>query len=66
MMWRELSDGSLICPVRAPPPLILTTQWIVCPHDHLRQRKVRVFLDWLRNERDLAGYSSAEPIKAIV
>jgi hypothetical protein len=27
---------------------------------------VRVFLDWLRNERDLAGYSSAEPIKAIV
>jgi LysR family transcriptional regulator, glycine cleavage system transcriptional activator len=66
MMWREISDGSLICPVRAPPQLMLTTQWIVCPHDHLRQGKVRVFLDWLRKERDLAGYSSLNPNKAIV
>ncbi len=54
MMWREMKDGTLICPVAAPPPLVLTTQWIVCPHDHLRQHKVRVFLDWLRAERDLA------------
>ncbi len=54
MMWRELISDALICPVRDPSPLIMTTQWIVCPHDHLRQRKVRVFLDWLRAERDLA------------
>lgn len=54
MMWRELASGLLICPVRNPPPLVMTTQWIVCPHDHLRQRKVRVFLDWLRAERDRA------------
>ena len=55
MMWRELGNGTLVCPIRNPPPLMLTTQWIVCPHDHLRQRKVRIFLDWLRRERDLAG-----------
>jgi DNA-binding transcriptional LysR family regulator len=54
MMWRELSSGLLTCPVRDPPPLMMTTQWIVCPHDQLRQRKVRVFLDWLRRERDAA------------
>jgi LysR family transcriptional regulator, glycine cleavage system transcriptional activator len=28
------------------------TQWIVCPRDHLRRRKVQLFLDWLRQERD--------------
>jgi hypothetical protein len=30
----------------------LSTQWIVCPHGHLRHRKTRTFLDWLRRERD--------------
>jgi hypothetical protein len=29
-----------------------TAQWIVCPRDHLRRRKVQLFLDWLRQERD--------------
>lgn len=52
MMWRELSDGRLICPVASPHQIALTTQWIVCPRDHLRHRKVRIFLDWLRQERD--------------
>ncbi|WP_426413416.1 LysR substrate-binding domain-containing protein [Bradyrhizobium ganzhouense] len=52
MMWRELEAGMLTCPVRHPPAITLTTQWIVCPRDHLRQRKVRLFLDWLRAERD--------------
>jgi DNA-binding transcriptional LysR family regulator len=52
MMWRELKNGTLACPVRDPPAVTLTTQWIVCPRDHLRQRKVRLFLDWLRAERD--------------
>lgn len=51
MMWRELRDGALICPVRNPPRVSLTTQWIVCPFDHLHKAKVRLFLDWLRAER---------------
>ncbi len=52
MMERELRDGRLVCPVADPPPLRIVTQWIVCPRDHLRQKKVRLFLDWLRAERD--------------
>lgn len=51
MMWRELRDGRLVCPVRAAPVFELTTQWIVCPFDYLRKAKVQLFLDWLRQER---------------
>jgi LysR family glycine cleavage system transcriptional activator len=51
MMWREIREGRLICPVRQPPEVVRTTQWIVCPNERLRQRKVRVFLDWLRAAR---------------
>jgi LysR family transcriptional regulator, glycine cleavage system transcriptional activator len=51
MMWRELRDGTLVCPVRNPPRVTLTTQWIVCPFDHLHKAKVRLFLEWLRAER---------------
>lgn len=51
MMWRELRSGSLVCPVANPPRVMLTTQWIVCPFDHLHRAKVRLFLDWLRAER---------------
>lgn len=52
MMERELRDGRLACPVEDPPSVRIVTQWIVCPRDHLRQKKVRLFLDWLRAERD--------------
>ncbi|MER9712782.1 LysR substrate-binding domain-containing protein [Mesorhizobium sp. M0174] len=52
MMERELRDGRLVCPVTNPPSVRIVTQWIVCPRDHLRQKKVRLFLDWLRAERD--------------
>ena len=52
LAWRELRDGRLVCPVKNPPEVTLTTQWIVCPHGHLRHRKTRTFLDWLRGERD--------------
>lgn len=52
MMWRELRDTLLVCPVRSPPAVSRMTQWITCPHDHLRHRKVRAFLEWLRVERD--------------
>jgi LysR family transcriptional regulator, glycine cleavage system transcriptional activator len=53
MMWRELRDGVLICPVVNPPRVTLTTQWILCPFDHLHRAKVRLFLDWLRAERSV-------------
>lgn len=53
MMWSELATGRLVCPVREPPPVSLTTQWLLCPHEHLRHKKVRAFLDWVREERDL-------------
>ncbi|CAN7255596.1 LysR substrate-binding domain-containing protein [Aminobacter aminovorans] len=53
MMERELRQGSLVCPIAEPPPVRIVTQWIVCPRDHLRQKKVRLFLDWLREERAL-------------
>jgi len=52
MMQDELTSGQLICPVENPPDLRITTQWIVCPRDHLRQTKVRQFMEWLRGERD--------------
>jgi LysR family transcriptional regulator, glycine cleavage system transcriptional activator len=51
MMWRELKEGTLICPVRNPPECKLTTQWVVCPFENLRKAKVQLFLDWLREER---------------
>jgi LysR family transcriptional regulator, glycine cleavage system transcriptional activator len=53
MMWRELRDGALVCPIPDPPPASRVTQWLVCPHDRLRQRRVRAFLDWVQAERDL-------------
>lgn len=52
MMQDELKNGRLVCPIKTPPELRIVTQWIVCPRDHLRQKKVRQFLDWLREERD--------------
>ena len=52
MTERETACGALIRPVRDAPEIRLVTQWVVCPRDHLRQRKVRLFLDWLRAERD--------------
>ena len=51
MMWRELCAGSVVCPVKSPPPIQLTTQWIVCPLDHLHKRKVKTFIDWLHLEQ---------------
>ena len=52
MMGNEIDSGRLVCPVASPPVVQITTQWIVCPRDHLRQKKVRIFLDWLRLERE--------------
>jgi DNA-binding transcriptional LysR family regulator len=52
MTERETDRGTLVRPVRDAPDIRLVTQWIVCPRDRLRQKKVRLFLDWLRGERD--------------
>lgn len=60
MMERELTAGLLVSPLVDVPEVRLTTQWIVCPADHLRQRKVRVFIDWLREERQRWAASVAE------
>jgi LysR family glycine cleavage system transcriptional activator len=51
MAWRELASGALICPISNPPLVSMTTQWIVCPHDHLRRGKNLAFLDWVRAQR---------------
>jgi LysR family transcriptional regulator, glycine cleavage system transcriptional activator len=61
MMWRELRDGLLVCPIANPPDISLTTQWIVCPHDHLRHSKVRAFIAWVKKECD-AWAAQAVPI----
>jgi LysR family transcriptional regulator, glycine cleavage system transcriptional activator len=70
MMWRELRDGLLICPMADPPERSLVTQWIVCPHDHLRHSKVRTFIAWLKKECEVWAESargvSASPAGAIV
>ncbi|MFE1599435.1 LysR substrate-binding domain-containing protein [Methylobacterium sp. ID0610] len=52
MLWGALREGRLVCPVREPPRITLVTQWVTCPPEYLRHRKVRVFLDWIRQERD--------------
>ena len=52
MMWRELRDGTLVCPVADPPPVTLVSQWLVCPRDHLRHAKVRAFIAWVKKESD--------------
>jgi len=52
MMWSELKTGRLVCPVRNPPALSLTTQWVTCPPDHLRLGKVKTFLAWLMHQRE--------------
>lgn len=45
---RELASGRLVCPVPDARPIAVRAHWIVCPHKHLRMRKVESFLAWLR------------------
>ena len=61
MMWRELRDGLLICPVANPPETSLITQWVVCPHDRLRHSKVRAFIAWLKEECEAWSAESMKP-----
>ncbi|CAH0342456.1 LysR substrate-binding domain-containing protein [Rhizobium sp. CECT 9324] len=63
MMGEEIKTGRLVCPVVSPPVVRIVTQWIVCPRDHLRQKKVRLFLEWLRAERDI--WQQAHPLGAL-
>ncbi|WP_090159239.1 LysR substrate-binding domain-containing protein [Loktanella sp. DSM 29012] len=50
MMGQDLKDGRLVVPVRTPPEMLVTTQWLVCPHTHMRRSRVRTFFDWIRAE----------------
>lgn len=50
MMERELKSGQLVVPLRDVPILRVTTQWLVCPHANLRRRRVKRFLDWVRDQ----------------
>jgi LysR family transcriptional regulator, glycine cleavage system transcriptional activator len=52
MMSGELASSALVCPVRDPPITNVVSQWIVVPPDHLSRQKVRLFVDWLRGERE--------------
>jgi DNA-binding transcriptional LysR family regulator len=61
MMWRELRDGTLTCPAIGPPTITRVTQWVVCPHNHFRHSKVRHFVDWLREQRDVWARSRSGP-----
>lgn len=56
MMERELQGGQLVIPLRDVPSLRVTTQWLVCPHANLRRRRVKRFLEWVREQaRDWHG-----------
>lgn len=53
MMERELRGRKLIIPVREVPEMLISTQWLVCPHANLRRGHVRRFMNWLREEAAL-------------
>jgi LysR family glycine cleavage system transcriptional activator len=64
MMGEELSAGSLVCPVAEPPDIRVVSQWIVCPPDRMRYEKVRLFMDWMKQERE--QWVTAETRRAVV
>lgn len=45
--WKELHDGRLACPLRAPPALWRVSLWYACPRANIKRRPVRQFMDWL-------------------
>ena len=53
MMERELKDGRLIVPLREVPRMLISTQWLVCPHANLRRSRVRRFVEWIEAEAQL-------------
>ncbi len=63
MMGDALRDGRLACPVAAPPAIRRRTQWLVCPADRLRRRRVRAFVDWMRAEGARWATDSLEELK---
>lgn len=50
MMDRELQSALLVIPLRDVPDMRVSTQWLVCPHANLRRRRVRRFLEWVREQ----------------
>jgi LysR family transcriptional regulator, glycine cleavage system transcriptional activator len=65
MMERELESGQLVVPVARTPRITLSTQWLVCPPQHLRRRRVRLFIDWLRAEADAWQRQQEETIAQV-
>jgi LysR family glycine cleavage system transcriptional activator len=63
MLGEALEDGRLVCPVAAPPEMRRATQWLVCPPDRLRHRRVQAFADWLRAEARAWERESLEKLK---
>ncbi|SLN26761.1 Glycine cleavage system transcriptional activator [Aquimixticola soesokkakensis] len=53
MMGQELRDRRLVVPVRGAPEMLISTQWLVCPHTHMRRSRVRKFIDWVKGEAAL-------------
>lgn len=62
MMGDALREGRLCCPVAAPPAIHRRTQWLVCPADRLRRRRVRAFAEWLRAEAQAWQRQSLEKL----
>lgn len=50
MMFNELQDGRVCVPMLDPPRMSAVTQWLVCPPNHLRRKKVHNFLEWIKQE----------------
>lgn len=52
MMEQELRDGKLVIPVRDVPQMLISTHWLVCPHQNLRRSRVRRFMAWISDEAE--------------
>lgn len=46
---KEISDGTLVCPLKEVPEVWQSSLWILCPHSHLRRQKVQSFIMWLKS-----------------
>ncbi len=66
LMWRELREGRLVCPVAGTPDVRAVTQWIVCPRERMRLSRVRAFVDWVRTERDAWLGEAAETRRSMM
>lgn len=50
MMDQELQERKLVVPVRTTTDMLISTQWLVCPHTHMKRSRVRRFIEWIMAE----------------